>query len=64
VFGRVGTYVIFGSASSHAAAPRPHEGIQSKNEHRRSITDMERAAFVNMLEQYDRLGRTERGEML
>ncbi len=45
-------------------APIPHEGIQPKKEHRRSITDMERAAFVNMLEQYDRLGRTERGEML
>jgi hypothetical protein len=38
--------------------------IGHKKEHRRSITDMERSAFVNMLEQYDRLGRTERGETL
>ena len=38
--------------------------IGHKREHRRRITDLEREAFVNMLEQYDRLGRTERGETL
>jgi hypothetical protein len=38
--------------------------IGHKGEHSRPITDLERKAFVNMLEQYDRLGRTERGEAL